>query len=90
MLFPETIMVELANYKKVIISIYNSCSHQLGICRVIPTHAYKQCRFLEFPVEWPALLGMPDVETLEVLSVNYKTKESVQKSKPYQLADHTI
>ena len=65
-------MAKLANYKdkKVILHTYNKSSiPQLGVYRVNIMHKDKQkpCRFFAVPGGQPLLLGMPDVEKLELL-----------------------
>ena len=48
---------------------------QLGTCYLTLMHKDKQkvCKFLVVQERYPALLSIPDVETLGVLTINNKT-----------------
>ena len=48
----------------------------------------KPCKFFVVPGEGPSLLGMPDVETLELLSVNCNTIEPGQMNR--QINEHRM
>ena len=47
---------------------------QLGICYIALRHKEKQkiCKFFVVPGSGPALFGMPDIDKLGVLTINYK------------------
>ena len=75
MLFPNTNINEVSKSinKKVVFHAYNnSCILQMGICRVTLFNkgiAY-QCNFFIIHGNVLALLGMPDCEWLQMLSIN--------------------
>ena len=79
-------MADLDDYKnkKVLLHTYsNSCIPQLGVCTVTITHRGKPepFRLFAIPGEGPVILGMPDGEIVEVLSVNCNTIKSCLKGK---------
>ena len=71
-------MAEQAQHKneKVILCTHNNSGiPQLGVYIVQIMHKgiQKPCRLFIILGEGPVLLGMPDVQTFELLSVNYNT-----------------
>ena len=74
-LFPIATVEQLIKHKdkSVMLCTYNkTCIPQLGVCSVNIKHKNKQklCRFFVVPVGSPALLGMPDIEALVILSMS--------------------
>ena len=72
-------MAELAQYK------------DIGVCRVTVMHKDKQnpCRFFVVPGGGQALLGIPDVETLELLGVNCNKNRAKPHEQAVQWAENT-
>ena len=48
---------------------------QLGVCSVMIRHKNKLCSFFVVPGGGLSLLGMPDIEILGILSVQFSTTE---------------
>ena len=84
MLFPRMLFTKLNKYinKKVRLCAHNNSSMpQLGICRVTIKHKNIELSYSFFVVtrNGPAVLGMPDYEKLELLSVNWTTRDESQR-----------
>ena len=84
-LFANTIILDLniSINKKVIFCTYNlMCMLQIGIFKIIINQKgiKSQCSFFIVSLNGPALLGMPDCERLQLLSMNYDTIESDHNS----------
>ena len=52
-----------------VLKTYNSIIEQLGICTVRSKHKdnANKCMFFVVPGDSPALLGLPDIEMLDIL-----------------------
>ena len=51
----------------------NTKIRHIGTCYILHREKQKTCRFLVVPVSGPAMLGMPDIETLGLLTKDDKT-----------------
>ena len=85
-LYPNTKITDLNKSvdKKVILHAYNNpCIPQMGVCEVTRINKVIKYQFSFFVVagNGPALLGMPDCERLQQLSINCETMNNEKRKR---------
>ena len=73
-LFPKSTIEALRSIKNnsVVLKIYNQSNiEQFGMCTVRIRHKIARCSFIVVPEDSQVLLGMPDIELLDILKITY-------------------